>query len=40
MAEACSLYWFNGYEHRCDNALKVRFSATLGQEPEIELGSA
>jgi ABC-type multidrug transport system ATPase subunit len=25
------------YTVRTDNALKVRFSATLGQEPEIEL---
>lgn len=26
------------YSKRTDNALKVRFYATLGQEPELELG--
>ena len=26
------------YTVRTDNALKVRFSATLGEEPEIEVG--
>jgi hypothetical protein len=27
-------------DKRSDNALKVRFSATVGQEPEIELALA
>ncbi len=31
--------WANNSANRCDNALKVRFSATLGEEePEVEVG--